>query len=72
MSGAPPGVTLLNQPAYEEIVERYSAYCSFHETHVQIKHEGLVLAYAVRLNKRDYSPSLPAWRKLLGTANSGQ
>ncbi len=61
LSSAPAGKTLLNQPAYEKIVSRYRAFCSLSEIELDIKHEGRVLAYEVRLGKRAFSPAEPPW-----------
>jgi class 3 adenylate cyclase len=61
MGGAPAGQTLLNQPAYERISERFSANCFFRETELEIKHEGTTLAYGVTLSKQAYQPTPPDW-----------
>lgn len=66
LGGAPPDTTLLNQPAYEKISEKFSANCSFQETELDIKHEGSILAYKVRLFGREYLPCVPSWDKLGG------
>jgi class 3 adenylate cyclase len=62
LSGAPPGSTLVNQPAYEVISDKFGATCFVSETNVDIKHEGGMLAYEVRLNGREYDPRTPPWR----------
>ncbi|MBI2989007.1 MAG: hypothetical protein HYY45_19770 [Deltaproteobacteria bacterium] len=69
LSGAPPNVTLVNQPAYEIISDRFGGYCFATETEIEIKHEGSMLAYDVRLNRRDYKPAVPDW---LAEANQQQ
>jgi len=61
MGGASAGQTLLNQPAYEEIFEKFSAYCNFTETEINFKHEGTTLAYQVALNGKPYRPREPSW-----------
>jgi len=61
MSHAPAGKTLLNQPAHEKIAGRYRAFCSMSETELDIKHEGRVLAYEVRLKKHSFNPAAPPW-----------
>ncbi|MDR3404713.1 MAG: adenylate/guanylate cyclase domain-containing protein [Chthoniobacter sp.] len=61
MSNAPAGKSILNQPAYEKIVSEYHAFCSLSETELDIKHEGRVLAYEVRLKKRSFTPAAPPW-----------
>ena len=45
LGGCPAGKTLLNQPAYEKISERFSANVFLQETELEIKHEGKMLAY---------------------------
>jgi class 3 adenylate cyclase len=62
MSGAPAGSTLLNQRAYEEVLRRFSSYCSIHETEIDLKHEGVHIGYSVHLNGRHYEPEPPAWK----------
>lgn len=61
LSCAPPGTTLANQPAYEVISERCGAQTFVKETQCEIKHEGNMLAYEIRLNERPYSAEKPAW-----------
>jgi class 3 adenylate cyclase len=61
MSGAPAGLTYLNQPGYEKISEQYSAYCFFEEREIEIKNEGDTLAYKIQLNGKEYVPKKPEW-----------
>lgn len=61
LSCGPPGKTLLNQPAYEKVVGPFGAFCSISETDVDIKHEGRVLAYDVRLKRHSFRPTDPPW-----------
>jgi len=61
MSGAKAGTTLLNQPAYEMLNEKFSPYCFFKETEIDIKNEGLTLAYEVRRSGKRYDPKGPSW-----------
>jgi class 3 adenylate cyclase len=68
MAGAPSGKTLLNQPAYEQISGRFSGYCFFTETALDLKHEGMTLSYEVSLNGNDYKPRVPNW---CGDSTSG-
>ena len=63
LSSAPAGKSVLNQPAYEKILSRCRAFCSMSETELDIKHEGRVLAYEVRLKKRRFTPAAPPWLK---------
>jgi class 3 adenylate cyclase len=61
MGGTKGGTTLLNQPAFEEIFSKFSAYCTFEETDIEVKHEGSNVAYAVKLNGKEYRPGPPKW-----------
>lgn len=61
MGSAPPGKTLLNQPAYERINEKYSSHCFLQERTLEIKHEGRTLAYQVKLNDRPFKVTNPGW-----------
>jgi class 3 adenylate cyclase len=61
LSSAPPGVTLVNQPAYEVISDRFGQSCLIGETAIEIKHEGNMLAYDVKLNTREFKPESPHW-----------
>jgi hypothetical protein len=61
MGGAKARHTYLNQPAFERLFERYSAVCDFDSCEIDIKHEGLTLAYCAELNGKTYSAKLPDW-----------
>lgn len=61
MGSAPAGSTLLNQPAYEQIFDLFSAYCDIEETSLPFKHEGDMVAYTARRNKKQHSPANPEW-----------
>jgi len=61
LSGAPAGVTLLNQPAYELVIEKFAQYCTVTETSLNIKHEGELLAYEVKKANKTYSATVPQW-----------
>lgn len=61
LGGAPAGKTLLNQPAYEEISKRHVGCVLLDETSIEIKHEGVLLAYAATLSRTNYDPARPAW-----------
>ncbi len=70
LAGAPPGKTLLNQRAYAEIFSKYSAYCQFDETEINLKHEGPTLAYSVSGNNKpflDLTP--PPWDQPTSTTD---
>jgi len=64
LSGAPPGKTFVNQPAYELICDKFGATCFINERTIDIKHEGDMLAYDVRPNDREYKPNVPEWLTL--------
>lgn len=64
MSGGVGGVTLLNQPAYEEVSGKFGRYCMFTEVERNMKSEGAHVAYAVRLNRRQFTPHEDGWRAL--------
>lgn len=61
MSGAPAGSTLLNQPAFEVISDKYGVYFSFDEVDLPLKHEGPTLAYRVHATGKTYEPAVPDW-----------
>lgn len=61
LSGAHPGQTLLNQPAFEMIHESFGRHCHFEETALSIKHEGDVVAYSAKLSRQKFSPREPDW-----------
>jgi class 3 adenylate cyclase len=61
MGGADAGHTYVNQPAFEQLFERYSAICDFDKCEIDIKHEGRTLAYSVQLNGKEHEPTLPDW-----------
>jgi class 3 adenylate cyclase len=64
LGGCPAGKTLLNQPAYERISERFSGNIFVRETELEIKHEGSILAYEVALNGNPYQAQIPEWLEL--------
>ena len=61
MSSAKSGTTLLNQPAFEQLLEKYSSCLDFIETDLEIKNEGVTLAYRVQMNQKKYTCSAPEW-----------
>jgi class 3 adenylate cyclase len=63
MGAAPAGKTFLNQPAYEQVLEKYSAYCTLHEDSIEVKGEGKTVAYAVELGAKVHNPAAPDWGK---------
>ena len=61
MGSAPAGSTLLNQPAYEQIFDSFSAFCDIEETSLPFKHEGDMVAYTAKRNRKDHTPKNPEW-----------
>jgi class 3 adenylate cyclase len=61
LSGAPAGKTLLNQPAYEKVMDKFAAACFVEESELEIKHEGKLLTYVVSPNGRVPALIEPAW-----------
>lgn len=61
LSGGPAGSILLNQPAYEKISDAYGSLCLISETEIEIKHEGGVVCYDLKLSNKSYVPAAPAW-----------
>lgn len=61
MASAKSGTTLLNQPAFEQLLEKYSSCLDFVETDLEIKNEGVNLAYRVQMNQKKYTCSAPEW-----------
>jgi adenylate cyclase len=62
LSAAPPGTTLVNQPAYEVVTKTCGGVCFTSETKQEIKNESPMLAYQVRANGQNYEPKQPDWR----------
>ena len=65
MSNAKAGDTLLNQPAYEEIFNKYSKYFNFEEITLDIKNEGPTIGYKITSNGSEYKYSEPNWDELI-------
>ena len=63
MANAEAGTTVLNQVAYEKLTADYPAHCSFEETVVDVKHEGQVLGYRLRLSNAPRPQSKPGWMR---------
>ena len=61
MSSAKAGETLLNQPAKEEIVRLCDNYIKVSETEIEIKNEGVALAYKVEIHKGTFDIKVPDW-----------
>lgn len=61
LSAAPAGHIYLNQPAAEVILESYGSCCYANEVILNVKNEGNILCYDVRLKQNQFSPALPDW-----------
>lgn len=61
MSGAQPGDTLLNQPAFEIIFKDYKQYFNFSEVTITIKNEGSTLGYKITSNGSKLDIKKPKW-----------
>jgi class 3 adenylate cyclase len=61
MSGCDAESTFVNQPAFTDLFERYSAYFNFKEATIEFKHEGPMLAYNVLPNGKHYAAKSPPW-----------
>lgn len=72
LGGAPAGTTLLNQPAYEIISDRHGGRVLLEETSIEIKHEGVLVAYSATLSRANFVPSPPAWLKAKRAVNSSE
>jgi len=65
LSEGKPGETLLNQPAFEKLSAMYAEIVKLEPTLIDIKLEGSVAAYSVRLTARA-EPAVPAWVSSIG------
>jgi hypothetical protein len=61
LGGAPAGKIFLNQPAFEQITEKYSHITTISEVSIDIKSEGALICYEAKLLEKNYTPSLPEW-----------
>ncbi|MCR9117250.1 MAG: hypothetical protein NXI22_09935 [bacterium] len=61
LGGANAGDTLVNQPAYEKLLDSFSAFLDFQETEITFKHEGSMVAYKVSRNERMAEAEYPDW-----------
>ena len=72
LGGAPARLTLLNQPAYETISKRHGGCVLLKETSIEIKHEGVLVAYEANLSRSTFAPSPPAWIGVKESVNSAK
>lgn len=68
MAGAGAGMTYANQPAYEQLFNRYSVF-DFSESEIDIKHEGQTLAYQIQFNGKKFEAVPPQWLTEVGTTS---
>lgn len=61
LGGANAGDTLVNQPAYEELLSRYSEFVEFRETEIGFNHEGAMVVNKVSRNEKTYKVEDPEW-----------
>lgn len=61
LGDAPAGKIYLNQPAYEQVHPKYSQFCTFAEQPLDVKHEGSVLCYELRMTDHSFTPEDPDW-----------
>ncbi len=61
LGGADAGQTLVNQPAYEQLLNLFSEFIDFSETEIVFKHEGAMVAYRVIRNEKQFELQLPCW-----------
>lgn len=61
MGGAKAGETLLNQPAKEEITKLSNNYIKVTETEINIKNEGVALAYLIEIHHSSFEVPKPEW-----------
>ncbi|MDD5312216.1 MAG: adenylate/guanylate cyclase domain-containing protein [Dehalococcoidia bacterium] len=64
MSGVDAGNTLLNQRAYELVVDRYSEYLNCTESAIKIKTGETLVGHKVILLEKLFTPKLPNWIKM--------
>ncbi len=69
MGGAKAGDTLLNQPAKEEIVRLSNNYIKVTETEINIKNEGVALAYLIEIHSSSFDIPKPEWTLEVETQN---
>jgi class 3 adenylate cyclase len=60
-ASAPAGLTLVNQPAYQEMTRKFGDWISFAETEIQVKREGALLAYRASLTDGQHKTAAPEW-----------
>jgi class 3 adenylate cyclase len=61
LSGAPAGVTLLNQASFDRVKAYSGATYELVESEIEVKHEGRMVAYRAAIPEGAASPAAPAW-----------
>jgi class 3 adenylate cyclase len=61
LSGAPANTTLVNQPAYDELREKYHGPLNFFESSLTIKSDGRIVCYEAVLEDDEYQAEDPNW-----------
>jgi class 3 adenylate cyclase len=70
MAGTASGTTLLNQPAFEAVKIKYGNHLKTTEAEINIKNEGVALAYQVEVNENSYGPlKVPEWYSVFENAS---
>ncbi len=70
MAGAPAGVTLANEPGYEQILSRFGQHCELRPAEIDVKNEGVHLCHTVMLSPEPFVPRPPAWQSYRRSASA--
>ena len=70
LSGAPAGHVYVNQPAFEVMFDKHGSYCYASESSLDIKHEGNILCYDVKLGKTRFNAAKPEWQQAHEVSNN--
>lgn len=62
LAGSPPSTTLVNQPAFEELM-KHSDLLDFTESSLQFKGDGEMIVYSVKRNQKKLETDLPGWAR---------
>ena len=64
LGSARGGQTLVNQPAYEQLLENFSEFIDFSETEIVFKHEGAMVVYSVVRDEKTFDELFPEWHPM--------
>jgi len=64
LSNAEAGMTIINQHAKEHLEKLYKDQIEIVESDINIKNEGIAIAYSIRLNEKALKVDKPDWDKL--------